>query len=386
MKSIFLGIVVFAAVAVLVSPVMAGDFILKKDGSWHVNPPPSGGRKPLIEDFEHSKVQVTDWNFDAVMYRLEGVPTKQKLDNSKVAEVFWENPPKQWIEARSAMGSGAFEEAIAKFESLAKDKKARFWVRMFSFANMAEIYQAMGEWKEAVNSWDRLLRAFPKTKVYTHAHEQKAQAQLNMGDTAGAKATMAALARTPGLPEGDKQSSKYWLIYMKQWQAENTKPQNDGLLRQALSEYTKLLEDVEGKDELKNVAVKARLGIGSCLVLLKKYGEAIDFFKKITAASDDPAVLAGAFNGLGKCYFAQQKWDPALRAFLRTSINYGEEIPEQTAMALYYSGRCFHLLQGEDWNNRARLQYQECIKDYPGTKWAKMAREGILALPRTRGK
>jgi tetratricopeptide (TPR) repeat protein len=260
----------------------------------------------------------------------------------------------------------------------------RRWLREYSLANFATIYQGTYRFQQAIQAWDKLLTSFPKSRYVPTALVQSGNAALDMNNPEEAKKRFQRLAGLAGLAEGEKVKARYYLIRITQKQGEASK--NTTLIGQALDEYKKLLAEVEKNAEMKEVAALAKLGIGECLIGLSKFGEALTYFQGIADTTEDPLMLAGVFNGLGLCYFRTEKWKEAMLAFLRVEVLYNSD-PNATAMALFYSGKCFEFMTGanigQDNPTRARAQYRKCIQKYGGTSWGKMASE---ALPNVRGK
>jgi tetratricopeptide (TPR) repeat protein len=249
---------------------------------------------------------------------------------------------------------------------------------MWAYWNIGRIYQegASPDYRRAIATWDQLQKDLPKAGVLPKAIVKKGQAYLALGEVDNAKAAFLSLERLRGLPEGQKKIARYWIIFIKQHQGQA--PNNRATIEEALNEYKALLKEVEGNEELKEVAILARLGIGECMIGLRQYAEALAFFEQIAKTANDAAVLAGAFNGLGRCHFEQQNWKEALLSFLRVVLLYDEN-PTQSAMALYFAGRSYHMLKGPDWKERARSLLRECIAKYGGD-WARQAEEELQKI------
>jgi tetratricopeptide (TPR) repeat protein len=370
------GCLVALVLAVLAAPVLAGDLIQFKTGKWFPTPPAAGAKEePSVEDLANSTITVLDEDYDVTTYKYADVPNKQKWDTAKIKRVVYGEKPSRFLEAGAAMGSGDYANALALYDELAGNRRNKDWVRMYSLYNIGLIYQeGTGDWAKAIDAWDRLQKAFPKSRFLPKALVSKGLAQLNLGQEAKARQAFGQLQRLRGLPEGEKKTADYWLIKITQLKGE--KNRNTALINEALEAYKRLLSEVEGDSELQNVAILARLGIGDCLLALEKYGEALAFFQKIADSSDDSSVLAGAFNGLGRCHFAKEEWDKALMSFLRTVILYDTN-PETTAMALYWAAKSYTMRQGDEWKTRARSLFRECMGRFPTSSWARKSKEDL---------
>ena len=355
-----------------------------KTGKYHQPGPSDGNRPPTREDFDSSLYVVNSENYDKLHFSMKikgGKAAKQSMDISRVETVhYWPKPP-AFTAAANLMGAGDYPAAIAKFQAVAKDRSQRSWARTYALMNIALMYEVDGNWSGSIQAWEKLAKDFPKSRYVPKAYIQVGMVHLNNGDAEAAKRSFARLGRLAGLPQGQKIMAQYYMILIKEKQGEASG--NQSLLRQALSEYKALLGKTESDTELGEVAIRCRLGIGTCLRLLGQYDEALAFFQKIADTAKDQAVLAGAFNGLGDCYFKKTKWKDALLAFLRVEILY-DRSPEQTAHALFFSGKCFEFMHGatigEDSKLRAKQQYARCAARFPGTKLAQDAEEASAAI------
>ena len=381
MKRQHLGILVVLVLAIIASPVLAGDCILLKSGKYHQPGPQNGNRPPNRNDFDTSIYVVQSENYDKLIYSMKikgGKAAKQTMDISKVDTVHYWPKPTAYTAAANLMNSGDYAGAIARFLAVAKDRSQRSWARTYALMNIALMYEDDGNLDGAIQAWEKLAKDFSRSRYVPKAFIQVGLAQLSKGDAEAAKRSFERLGRLSGLPEGQKIMAKYYMILIKEKQGAAAK--NQSLLRQALSEYKALLGKTEGDTELAEVAILCRLGIGTCQLLLGQYDQALAFFQKIADAAKDPAVLAGAFIGLGDCYFKKNQWKDALLAFLRVEILYDRN-PEMTAQALYKSGKCFQFMLGdgigEDNKIRAKTQYGKCASKFPGSSWGRLSKEAI---------
>ena len=377
MKHRYAGLLVVLVLLIIAAPVMAGDCIKLKNGKWKQPGPKPEVTKPTQSDYDSSPYNVTSENYDKISFIMKlgnAKPMKQTLDTAKVEKVFFNPFPPAYRAAAELMNAGDYPGAIGKFQTLANDRQARKWVRILALMDVARIHEAGGNLAGILGAWEKLAKDFPRSRYVPKAFIQIGLTHLANNDVKAAKASFARLGRLSGLPAGQKMLAQYYLILIKQKQ---------GQLKQALSEYRSLLSKSENNEELKEVAILSRLGIGTCLNGTGKYDEALAFFQKIADSAKDPAVLAGAFNGLGNCYYKKNQWKDALLAFLRVEVLYDED-PEQTAHALLHSGRCFAFMSGsglgEDSKLRAKMQFSKCSSRFPGTAIAQQAREESAAL------
>ena len=390
MKMTRLAAIVTLVIALFAVTAQAGDLIQKTDGKWLPSDPE--GKVPGPADFEKSTLTVTDENYDITnyFYKIDGKAVRQKIDTDAVATVWYENKPTAYVEASALMGQGQYDLALQRLDSVAGTSSSPDWAKMYALWDMGRIYQVgMGDFNSALGIWDRLKREFPKSKFLPDSIIYAGKALLAMNRAPDAKNKFLELERLPGLPEGKKMLGRYYVIYITQKQGEAS--ENGAVINQALSEYRRLLSEVESNPALKEVTTLARLGIGDCQLALGQFSDALDFFKKIADSATDKGVLAGAFNGLGRCHIeigratpdkakAAQSFKNALLAFLRTVVLY-DEIPEQTAMALALAADSYaYIRSGDDWKDRAKDLYRECMAKFPGTEWARHADKGLQTL------
>ncbi|MCU0726135.1 MAG: tetratricopeptide repeat protein [Planctomycetes bacterium] len=385
MKRVVIACCVLVALSFLVLPAEAGDFVRLKNKQWVVSKPES--EPPSTEDHEGSAITVLEENYDKLVYSVKvgEKTTRQETPSDQVDEVFYYPKPEAWSVAVADMEAGDYDSAVQGFRSLAGNSGNRAWLRMYSLYYVAKICQSGYQWGPAVQGFEKLLNDFPKSRFAPEALVQIGEINLNQLDNVeAAKNAFNRLQKLTGLPEAEKQVARYYLIRIIQKQGEKAK--NTSLLNQALEEYRKLLAEVEKVAELKKVATLAKLGIGNCLIHLGKFDEALTFFQSIADTAEEKGVLASVFNGLGLCYFRTEKWKEALLAFLRVEVLYDDD-PEQTAMSLFYSGKCFEFMAGagigSDNPSRARAQYAKCIARFGGTSWGQQA---SVARPNVRGK
>ena len=219
MKITKTGSLVILTLALFAAPVLAGDLIqFKEKGKWFPTPPKAGEREePGVEDLANSTITVLDENYDETTYKYADVPNKQKWDTAKIRRVVYGEKPAAFEEAAEATGNGDYANAIALYDTIAKNNRNKPWVRMYSLYNIGLIYQeGKGEWENAIAAWDRLQKAFPKSKFLPKALVAKGLAWLNLGQEAKARQAFGQLARLAGLPEGETMTAQYWLIKITQ--------------------------------------------------------------------------------------------------------------------------------------------------------------------------
>ena len=148
-----------------------------------------------------------------------------------------------------------------------------------------------------------------------------------------------------------------------------------GEVRLTLGRYKEALETFRALERRKpGYPDRAELefNIGKCLYNLAKYAEARARFDKVLDLTKDETAAKAQFF-LGESFFAEGKTREALKAYLRVIALWGAY--EKWAAAARYETARVYLSQGE--KEKARKALEEVVSRYPGTEWAKAAREKL---------
>jgi len=133
---------------------------------------------------------------------------------------------------------------------------------------------------------------------------------------------------------------------------------------------------------LDSLVLEARSGVGSAMLASGDLAGARSFFDALmNDGASDPAIRAAALNGKAEADFLDRnRLKDAQLGFARVAV-IGAGVPNEHAKALYYLGQCCEALgeAGQEANGRARAQqyYKDVEKRYPGTRWARLARESL---------
>jgi TolA-binding protein len=118
---------------------------------------------------------------------------------------------------------------------------------------------------------------------------------------------------------------------------------------------------------------QARFGQGWTRENQQRHDAAIEAYREVISRHQGPTAARAQFQ-IGECLYAQKKRDQAVAEFLKVDVLYA--YPEWSAAALYEAGRCLHDLERADEGTR---QFEDLIKRFPETQWAKLAREWVDA-------
>lgn len=133
---------------------------------------------------------------------------------------------------------------------------------------------------------------------------------------------------------------------------------------EAFAAYLKKFESAE-------LWFQARFGIAWAQENQGRHDAAIKSYGDVVARHKGPTAARAQFQ-IGECFFAQKKYDDAVRELLKTDILYA--YPEWSAAALYEAGRC---LSESGKPADAKRQYEEVVRKWPETQWAKLSKEQL---------
>lgn len=121
-------------------------------------------------------------------------------------------------------------------------------------------------------------------------------------------------------------------------------------------------------------AYQAQFGMGWARENQQRYTEAIAAYEQVVAAQQGPTAARAQFQ-IGQCYFAEERFEEAVRELLKVDILYA--YPEWSAAALYEAGRCFERI-GK--TAEAQSQFQQIGQKYAQTQWAELAAKQLSDL------
>lgn len=107
----------------------------------------------------------------------------------------------------------------------------------------------------------------------------------------------------------------------------------------------------------------------------KDYPMAMQTYEKLVKDGEGETAARG-YYGMGDCYFQQEKFEDALVCYLKIVVLY-YEFQDRVANALLKSAKCYKAL-GDD--KRMIGTYEEVVKKFPGTNYAKGANEALISL------
>jgi tetratricopeptide (TPR) repeat protein len=367
MRGFAVALVAVLAALLLGAPAGAGDLVQKTDGSWLIQKPESD--PPTASDLEKSQIQVVREDFDFTYYVFQTVKTQQKIATREIKQVIYERRDSTFDQGMASMEARNYNAALEDFQRAVTSDIP--WVPQYALWKVVILQENLGDPDAALASIEDLTKKFPKTKYLIEAYVKAGLIYLvHKNDVNAAEAEFRKIGKIPGVDEGTLQLVEYYLIYIRELKATS---------KADTQAVQKDYETLAGKAQAKEVATRARLGIGRCLLNLGEFQKALEYFENIVKTETDPLVLAGAYVSIGDCYFKMEKWVDARRAYLRVAVLWDDQ-PEYHAKALCLAGNCFLLARDTDFRERARAELTRCVQMYPGTVWAKKADDLIATI------
>jgi len=118
---------------------------------------------------------------------------------------------------------------------------------------------------------------------------------------------------------------------------------------------------------------QARFGQGWARENQKRYSAAIEAYRDVVSRHQGITAARAQFQ-IGECLYAMEKREEAVSELLKVDVLYA--YPEWSAAALYEAGRCLNELNRASESTR---QFDDLVKRFPDTNWAKLAKERSVA-------
>ncbi len=337
----------------------------------------NAGKITLTDGSVLKDVEVVSEGLQDVEYKAGG--RKATVASERVLRVEFGRKPKDVDQGDAAAKDEDYFDAIAQLQNYAqtadgKPDKAYPWAAAYARYRVVELYAILGEVGELAKAADQVVAKHPDSRYAPLAFVSKAQAQLDGGDAAGAKATAEAFGQfveAKGLAGRWPLEQRLWAALTSGDTGKKLQDSLDGVVRSS-SEYP-------------TVKSRAEVGLGEALFSAKKFDEAESVFRAVTTAGRaDARTLAAAWTGLGDCIYgrassAAAEAKPALlrealKAYMRPVVVYPDE-SLFVSKAAFYAGRCFQELGDSESIDRAKRLYVFVITNFSGSKWEREARQ-----------
>jgi len=305
--------------------------------------------------------------------------SKETVASERVLRIDYGQKPKLVDQADAAASQEEYLDALAEMQNYVaevdeKPDKRFAWAAAYARYRIVELSGIIGDLGALATAADEVVAKHPDTRYAPLAFVAKAQAFVDAGDPAKAKAA----AESFGRFVADKGLTGRWPVEQRLWAALTS------------GDTGKKLEDAlvavsTDAAEYPSVRNRAEVSIAESLFGGKKYPEAEKIFNSIVKDSKaDTRTLAAAWTGLGDCLYGRAAGagddvkptllKDALKAYLRPVVVYPDE-SVYVAKAAFYAARCYQELGGTEANDRAKRLLVFVITNFKGSKWEREAKQ-----------
>ncbi|MDG2149970.1 MAG: tetratricopeptide repeat protein [Planctomycetota bacterium] len=323
---------------------------------------------------------------DSVQYTRTGSQRTESRPADRVIFIDYGKGSEAFESAQRALSLGDTQNAINLFSTATRDEDPG-WVAAHAILNLAEAQAQEGKVDDARASVQRFLDEHPEHRLLPRALLLSARYASATGDAGLAQSEVDRVQQmaTTGKITAD------WSVRAKLEHGQNLLDAGQfdeagaafGAAVAAARNAEKITPDrPDLATQIAALALQARSGSGAALLAAGDLATARSFFDTLERdGQDNPAIRAAALNGKAEADFLENgRMREAQLGFARVAV-IGTATPDQHAKALYYFGRCCEALgeQGVEPNGRARAYqyYKDVEQRYPGTRWARMARESL---------
>jgi hypothetical protein len=328
-------------------------------------------------------VGVINEGLQDVEYR-SGRNNKATVAAERVLRIEYGHKPKLVDQADAAALQEEYLDALSQMQNYVaetdeKPDKRFPWAAAYARYRIVEINGIIGDLESLSMAADDVVAKHTTTRFAPLAFVAKAQAYLDAGNVAKAKAA----AESFGRFVSDKALTGRWPVEQRLWAALTS------------GETGKKLEDTliavsTDAAEYPSVRNRAEVSIAESLLAGKKHVEAEKLLTTIVAdAKADTRTLAAAWTGLGDCLYGRatamnapeqaeeraRLLKDALKAYLRPVVVYPDE-SVYVAKAAFYAARCYQQLEADPATaDRAKRLLAFVINNFKGTQWEREARQ-----------
>ena len=236
-------------------------------------------------------------------------------------------------------------------------------LREQAFYRLGTAYWGKNDLAESANTFEALLKAYPKSGLAASAHVQAGECRLRLKELATARDHFGAAARSQG-DAAVRESA--WLRL----------GETEGLLgrwRESAAAYEELLRAFPQT----KWAARGRFGLAWAIEKQGDFRRALAEYGKVVAAGAKDELSARSQFQVGECWFALKDYDRAVQEFVRVPVTYRNE--DWSAKAALEMGRA---LEAKGDREKAKAQFREVLQKYPRHDAAVVARERLDALRR----
>ncbi len=364
-------------VAFLATPAAADDIFLRD------------GREVL-------GVVIREESFSKVEYRRKSVT--QKVDTNEILRIEYGRTSDEFKAGLAALASGDSLGAAHAFLDAAEDEDLDAHIRATAYAECGDALLASNNFTDAVGIFDELLTTFRDTRHYARALLGKGRGLFlnrQLTESVGVFKTLQQEVQAKGLGEHWGMEAEFALLWAEEAQGK----------KDVLERYLDLQGRARGS--YPEVANQCALRIGRVYLANDDVDKALPLFEEIVDSrlSTEAAIVAGAFNGRGRCLFWQaqndlakareasakkdsradtyredalENFEQARLDFLRVQTVYRGVVREQPE-ALYWAAQAFLNVAAmddteEDAERWGKILLKRCSDAYPQSEWGSKAK------------
>jgi len=336
------------------------------------------------------KVLTDNW----IMVEAQRFQVKTPIPAYRVRKVVYSAAPDLYRVAQTAAEEGDYERALrALILTLRERGDAIPWFKQYILYDIARFYvkhAGEGSYEKARGYLDQLFKDVPDSRFTPEAlllyadtfflEAQDFEKARQAYDDAAAK-----LAQMAGQVSGDHVDYLQEKSFLAKYKAGECL-----MLLKRFGEAKSVFEGVAARSrKYPRIYYLALLGKSQSLWQEGQIDKALEDFASLIEAAEVAGVrdiLAGAYAGLGDCYFEKKEYEEARWNYLKVVVQFFDA-QEYAAKALYRVGLCYREIMNRETDAKkrqeagkmARYYFDKVVADYEGY-WADQARDAAKTL------
>lgn len=269
--------------------------------------------------------------------------------------------------------------AAYAFEDASASDRLKDFVRATAKVNAADALLESNNLSAALEAYNELLVDYPETRHLPRALLGKGKTALYKNNHVTSMAAFQQLRKVTT----DKKLGGQWLLLADFYTLLTKQAANKATVKELMEGYEDLRNRARG--EFGFIANRSALQVARIHLDQQQLSAALPLFNDIIADrfDTDREVVAGAYNGRGRCLFqvaestrasgdvegAAADFKDSLLDFLRVHTHYGDAQTAQ-AEAIYWARQCFKNIGGADSERHAAILRSRLKARYPNSPWA----------------
>ncbi|RKX34845.1 MAG: hypothetical protein DRP64_19750 [Verrucomicrobia bacterium] len=250
---------------------------------------------------------------------------------------------------RHTAGARRLTDVIPKLKDPVLKERALYrlgWCQFFA-----------GDYGKAAKAFETMMDGFPKSQFLAAAAYQAGESRLKQKESATARDHFARAVKA-----NVKETHETALLRLGETQCLTAR------WEQGEQTYAAFIARYPKSKWLR----RAHLGLGWARENRKRYGEAIQAYRKVLKQGiRDDTGARGQFQ-IGECLFAMNKYDKAIQELIKVNVNYS--IPKWNSKALLEMGRA---LEQKGKKEHAKNHFEEVARKYPQSAAAVVAKKKL---------